>query len=169
MNYENHSINLDDVVLPAGKVVTGVRFAHRDGHVLLEIRGTDLDYEGGRLKNIDESVWYSNEEGGKHEIELPNRLNPFEKHNIGKLYVPQSFRKNSYVRFVPSDFQTDLSQMMLPVIETDWHGTVSNCQTALSGIGLTYVNDERQTTAGAIIPKIFVYEFPIPPLGDLLL
>lgn len=170
MTYENRAINLDDVVLPVGKVVTGVRFAHRNGHVLLEVRGTDVDFVEGRLKNLENSVWYSNADGGKHEYKLPNRLNPFEKHNNGKMYVPQNLKKDSYIRFVPSDLKEDASQMTVPVIESETNDDIkSSCPTALGGVGLAYVNDEGLTTAGAITPKLIVYESAIPTIDELLL
>lgn len=162
LTYENRSINLDDAIVPAGKVVTGVRFNHRNGHVLLEVRATDFDYEEGRLKNLEKSVWISNENGGKHEYQIPNRFNPFEKNNVGKIYVLQSL-KDSYVRFGPTDFKSDLGQVTIPLIEI---GIVeSYCPTALSGIGLSYKNDEQLTTGGVITAKLITYEFPI---GDAL-
>lgn len=169
LTYENRSINLDDVLVPTGKVVTGVRFAHRNGHILLEVRGTDFDYEGGRLKNIDASVWYSNEDGGKHEYKIPNQLNPTEEYNDGKVYVPQQIKKNSFVRFGPTDFKADLGRTIVPVIEKDFHGLKIDCPSALSGVGLVYTNDEELTTGGAIATKLIVYELPIPSIDDLLL
>lgn len=166
MSYENRSINLDDVAVPSGHVVTGVRFGHRNGQILIEVRATEFDYHEARLKNIEKSFWVSNSDSGRYEFQLPNRLNPFEKHNQGKIYVPQHL-KDSFVRFTPTDFENDLSQMMVPVIETDFMGTRSDCPTALRGIGLTYVNDEELTTAGAIIPKLIVPDFPIPTIDWL--
>lgn len=163
LTYENRSINLDDVVLPDGKLVTGVRFAHRNGHVLLEVRGTDFDYAKGRLINLENSTWYSNENGGKHEIQIPNRLLPFENYNLGKLYVPQKFAKDSYVRFTTSDFKADLGRLPVPFLEKDL-GIESWCPVALTGIGLTYMNDEELSTGGVIAPKLIVYKLPVNDL-----
>lgn len=39
LTYENRSINLDDLVVPQGKLVTGVRFFNLNGHLALQIRG----------------------------------------------------------------------------------------------------------------------------------
>lgn len=160
LTYENRSIVLGDVVVPAGKVVTGVRFAHRDGHVLLEIRATDFDYVRGKLSNLESSFWISNEADfhSSKEIQIPNRSNPFERFNRMKLYIPQNSKK-SYVRFGPSDFNSDLGQTTIPLIEADQ--LASSVPTPLSGIGLTYENDEAHTTGGAIAPKLIVYESPI--------
>lgn len=158
LTYENRTINLDDVVAPEGKVVTGVRFAHRNGHVLLEIRATDVDFAAGLLTNLEQSAWISNENGGKHEIEILNRTNPFEVFNREKLYILHDL-KDSYVQFGPTDFQNDLGQTTIPLIDAD--SISSKSPTALSGIGLSYGNDQRRTTGGTIVPKLIVYKFPI--------
>lgn len=48
LTYERRSINLDAVLAPAGKIVTGVRFHALDNGVLtIQIRATDFDYETG--------------------------------------------------------------------------------------------------------------------------
>lgn len=48
LTYEKRSINLDTVLAPAGKLVTGVRFhALDDGTLTIQIRCTDFDYEAG--------------------------------------------------------------------------------------------------------------------------
>lgn len=48
LTYQKRSINLDTVLAPAGKVVTGVRFHVLDDGVLtIQIRATDFDYETG--------------------------------------------------------------------------------------------------------------------------
>lgn len=48
LTYENRAINLDTVLAPAGKLVTGVRFHVFDDKTLtLQIRVTDFDYEQG--------------------------------------------------------------------------------------------------------------------------
>ena len=39
LTYENRSINLDDLVVPQGKLVTGIRFFNLNGHLTLQIRG----------------------------------------------------------------------------------------------------------------------------------
>lgn len=48
LTYEKRSINLDTVVVPAGQIVTGVRFnALYDGTLTIQIRATDFDYVTG--------------------------------------------------------------------------------------------------------------------------
>lgn len=49
LSFDNRAINLDTVLAPAGKLVTGVRFHVLDDKTLtLQIRVTDFDYEQGR-------------------------------------------------------------------------------------------------------------------------
>lgn len=48
LTYKNRAINLDTVLAPAGKLLTGVRFHVLDDKTLtLQIRVTDFDYEQG--------------------------------------------------------------------------------------------------------------------------
>lgn len=48
LTYEKRSINLDAVLAPPGKIVTGIRFHVLDSGVLtLQIRATDYNYETG--------------------------------------------------------------------------------------------------------------------------
>lgn len=47
LSYQKRRINLDTVLAPAGKIVTGVRFHVIDGTLTIQIRATDFDYETG--------------------------------------------------------------------------------------------------------------------------
>lgn len=48
LTYAKRSINLDIVLAPAGKIVTGVRFhTLDDGTLTIQIRVTDFDFETG--------------------------------------------------------------------------------------------------------------------------
>lgn len=50
LTYENRAINLDAVIAPAGKVITGIRFHALDDKTLtIQIRATDFDYETGKF------------------------------------------------------------------------------------------------------------------------
>lgn len=50
LSYHKRKINLDTVLAPAGKVVTGVRFhALNDGTLTIQIRATDFDYGTGKF------------------------------------------------------------------------------------------------------------------------
>lgn len=154
LSYENRSVNLDDLVVPNDKVVTGVRFQELNGHLILQIRATDFDYLSGRLRNIDHNPWVMNEKGGQYEIEINKRTNPVTSH--GDVQRPNQL-PNSYVRFGPTDFDGDVGQLTVPFIETT--RIESKNPVILGGIGLTYkTNDE---SGGFLAVKTIAYEFAI--------
>lgn len=158
LTYENRAINLDDLILPQGKVVTGVRFKRNDttGHLTLEIRATDFDYSTGRLLNITYNPWHKNVDGGQVEIEIPKKRNPL-RYIVTDLYTPQLI-PNAYVKFGPSDIDYDVGQTTVPFIETN--PLESRNPTPLGGIGLTY-KSAGDETAGFIALKTFIYDFSI--------
>lgn len=119
LTYENRSINFDTVILPQGYAVTGVRFAEYNGHLRLELRGTEFDFETGTLMNLANSTWFGNDNGGRLEIFL-QRPKP-----IGLLGQPIINNiPDSFVKFTPSDKDADASQTIVPFLETSKVRTV---------------------------------------------
>lgn len=162
LTYENRAINLDDLYLPQGKVVTGVRFQRSDnGHLELAIRATDFDFFNGRLINASEpQKWWKNDHGGQIEIEIPKKCSPLQC--IAKdLYLPEIV-PNAYVKFGPSDIEFDVGQTTVPLIET--LPLESRNPVALSGLGLTYKS--YADSAGFIAPKTIAYNFEISDADD---
>lgn len=158
LTYENRAIDLDDLILPHGKVVTGVRFQQSatTGHLALEIRATDFDYFSGRLLNISHNPWVKNDYGGQIEIEIPKRRNPL-RYIAKDLYVPEMV-PNAYVQFGPTDLDYDIGQSTVPFIET--YQIESRNPAVLGGIGLTY-KSAGYDSAGFIALKTFTYDFNI--------
>lgn len=159
LSYENRSINLDDLTVPSGKLITGVRFHHINGHLILQIRATDFNYFGGRLLNISHNPWVMNEYGGQNEIEIAQRTNPLAE-DYSDIYVSND-SANAYVEFGPTDFNSDLGQTTIPIIETFLLEPKN--PVVLSGIGLTYKNSDA-SSGGIIGLKLKTYEFPITDL-----
>lgn len=155
LTYENRSINLDDLVLPQGKLVTGVRFHVLNGHIILQIRATDFNYYSGHLENITYNPWAMNENGGQFEIEIPKKLNPLTT-MMNDIFIPNHL-PHSYVQFGPTDFETDAGQLTIPLIETI--PLESKNPMILSGIGLTYKSNDA--SAGFIGVKLISYDFVI--------
>lgn len=155
LTWENRSVNLDTVTVPVGQVVTGVRFnRNHAGHLILEVRATEIDLEAGKLINIENSMWLSNSMGGKHRINTDN-LDISTKAN--KPPIP-NFKENTYVRFGPTHRKVDISQRTVPFIDTT--RVESKVPIALSGISLYY---KGQTGYGGFIaPRIIVYDFNTP-------
>lgn len=159
ITYENRSINLDDLIVPVEKVVTGVRFHHLNGHLILQVRATNFNYFTGRLENIAHNPWVMNANGGEYEIEIPRRTNPTES---GDIQTPNRL-PNSYVKFGPTDFDSDVGQSTIPFIETS--PLESKNPIVLSGIGLTYKSNDE--SGGFVAIKTIAYEFSIAdPVPD---
>lgn len=154
LSYENRSINLDDIDLPAGKLVTGVCFFNINGHILLHVRATDFDYATGQLDPAS-SVWLMND-GGKEEIASSSRIDPLKQYDQDFVYTPEN-ASGFFVRFGPTDLENDLGQTTIPIIETQPLEPTNLA--ALSGVGLTY----RNHGGGIIAPKLIAYQ---TQLGD---
>lgn len=150
LSYENRSIDFDTVTVPQGQVVTGVRFGLHNGHLRLEVRGTEFDFETGTLYNLENSTWYSNPNSGKHEIIL-NKPKPIGLHGHSIVnIIPDSF-----VQFTPSDKDSDASQTIVPFLDTAKVEPI--LPLPLSGLGLFYRG--KPGDGGVVAPKLIVYNF----------
>lgn len=155
LTYENRSMNLDDLILPKTKLVTGVRFFNLNGHLILQIKATDFDYFRGELRNISQNVWAMNENGGETEMRIRKKSNPLA--NVATdLYVPDQ-TPNAYIRFGPTDIQFDVGQSTIPSIDT--FPLESHNPVALGGLGITYKRNDE--TGGIIGMKTITYDFTI--------
>lgn len=115
LTYENRSIDLDTITVPAGHVVTGVRLSRNAaGHLRLEVRATEFDLVAGVLKSLDQSAWLSSATGGKVRVNVDNLDLPTKS---AKASAPL-LKENAYVRFSPSHRKVDVSQRTVPFIDT---------------------------------------------------
>lgn len=152
LTYENRSLNLDTIVAPNDEVVTGIRFQRNNvGHLMLEVRFTEMNVAAGKLINLDKSFWLSNANGGKHRINTDNLDLPI---NSPKPSMP-NFQPNTYVRFGPTHKKVDISQRTVPFIES--LKVEANAPVPLSGVGLYYKGQNGY--GGFIAPKIVLYNF----------
>ncbi|KAG4065994.1 hypothetical protein HA402_001241 [Bradysia odoriphaga] len=128
--YENRSMNLDEVKLPNGHVLTGIRFCVKNERLTIEVRGTAFDYTTGVLKHLEDSKWYSNVKVSNEflfdPLHKPRRTHRYELAPV----------TNAYFKFRPSDYAVDIGQTMIPFIEV--HSTKSRYSGALAGVGLRY-------------------------------
>lgn len=160
LTWENRTLNLDTVELPAGKVVTGVRFQVRNGAIGLEVLGTDFDLTTGQLKNLEASHWFGQSTTVMHEeIPLDNLDVPIL---TPEKSIPHSI-PNGSVKFGPSDKFKDLSQTTIPFIDAQL--VESNNPIALSGVGLYYKSFPGY--GGFVAPKVLNYNFA-PHIAALL-
>lgn len=148
---EYRSINLDTIVLPLDKIVTGVRFQVQNNRLILAIRATDFDYENGILKNPDQSTWFDNgmdEQRTKINIDEPD--SPTRTTNIQNVFDST----NKYVEFTPTDIKKDLAQLTVPFIETV--ALEASDPRPLSGVGLYYKGENG--FGGFIAVKLINYD-----------
>lgn len=152
LTYENRSLNLDTIVAPAGRIVTGVRFkTNTKGHLQLEVRFTEFDGITGHLINLGGSVWLSNANGGQSRINTDNLDIPTKATKPSKANT----KENSYVRFGPTHKKVDLSQTTVPFI--DGIKVEPKLPAPLSGVGLYYKG--QSGFGGFVAPKIVLYNF----------
>lgn len=152
LTYANRSINLDIVTAPKDHLVTGVRFRIVDGRITLDIRATEFDFCTGRLKNQENSMWVSNPNCGKVNIEVAKRNNPMS--SGGELSAVNE-TPNAFIEFGPTDYWSDISQLTVPFIDTQ--RVEPYLPVALSGVGLYYKT--TNTSGGFIGTKLIVYDF----------
>lgn len=140
LSRQHRSINLDTIVLASDKVVTGVRFGVENNRLHLEIRATDFDYQTGKLKNLDKSIWINNVNSSPTEERTPIQIedpdSPERTTNIQERFDSN----NKFVEFRPTDIKKDLAQLTVPYIETV--PLEASEPRPLSGAGLEYKGEK---------------------------
>lgn len=155
LTYGRRAINLDELTVPQGKVVTGVRFFHQNDHIVMQIRATDFNYVSGHLQNVQYTPWVTNLGGGQKELVIDHPGIPTDA--VLDVNLPTNYEKNTFIRFGPSDFEADLGQSTVPFVETA--PLESRNPVALAGVGL--VHKGQATSGGVIALKLISYDFPI--------
>lgn len=130
---EHRTINLDTLVVPLGKVVTGIRFQAHENRLHLEIRATDFDYETGQLKNLEQSAWINNLH--TEQRAQINILDPDSPTRTTKIQEPVDSH-NKFIEFRPTDIKKDLAQLTVPYFESV--PLEASEPKPLSGVGLYY-------------------------------
>uniref|UniRef100_A0A182SFA4 Uncharacterized protein n=1 Tax=Anopheles maculatus TaxID=74869 RepID=A0A182SFA4_9DIPT len=65
LSYERRAIDLDDVHVHPGYVLTGVRFRTLGSHLNLEIRMTEMNFTAGTLIDPNQSIWIGSEDADR--------------------------------------------------------------------------------------------------------
>jgi len=152
LTLQNRSINLDTVFVPNGYLVTGVRFRLINGHITLQVRGTEFNYELGELINKDASMWISNPSSGSEELILGDVAPPLEK----EITPIVNKRNNLFVKFGPTDYWSDMSQSTVPFISGDYVHVDADETVPISGVGLYYKG--AKSFGGFIAVKLVVLD-----------
>lgn len=129
LSYENRSINLDTILVPNGYIVTGLRFSLANGHITINVRGTEFDYTSGQLIK-DRSEWFSNLSSSLDELILGDVAPPFEK----GITPVVNRTPNLFVKFGPTDYWSDIGQTTVPLISKE--KVIINEGVPLAGVGL---------------------------------
>ena len=155
LTYENRSINLDLVTVPKGWLVTGVRFRVTNvGHITLDVRATPFDFITGKLKDLTSSMWVSNPNCGQTQIVLSRPSNPLNHlTNLSQI----NNTPNAFIKFGPTDYWSDVSQLTVPFIDTQRVEPYNPI--ALSGVGLYHKTTAGSGSGGFIGAKLIVYDF----------
>lgn len=151
LTWEQRAVNLDTVEVPAGKVVTGVRFRVINGALTLQVRGTDFDFDVGILINTENSAWYTSTKSTRAEIILEQ---PDISTSTKEKSIPFAL-SDRFIKFQPTDRFKDIAQTTIPFIDAQL--VESHNPTLLSGIGLYYKGTPGY--GGFIAPKILNYNF----------
>lgn len=151
LSWQNRSVNLDTVEVPAGKIVTGVRFRVINGALTLQVRATDFDFTAGRLTNLENSFWYVSPQKQRFELILES---PDIPTNAVEKSIP-SILPDRFVKFGPSDKYKDISQTTVPYIDSQL--VESHNPGPLSGVGLYHKGFIGY--GGFVAPKILNYNF----------
>lgn len=154
LTYENRSIDLSVVTLPQNYLVTGVRFRiTQNFHITLDARATKFDFATGKLNDIENSIWISNTNTNQMtEILLQKPHNPL---NYLKNVSQINTTPNAFIKFGPTDYWNDVSQLTVPFIDTQRVEPYNPI--ALSGVGIYH--KLIRGSGGFIAPSIIVYDF----------
>uniref|UniRef100_A0A8D8W039 Uncharacterized protein n=1 Tax=Cacopsylla melanoneura TaxID=428564 RepID=A0A8D8W039_9HEMI len=154
MTYEKRALDLDDVILPAKYLVTGVQFRMLGSHLNLEIQGTAFNYETGQL-----------EKGLHHKQSNDNTdvsENPRTQLNLDNLDVSTSSPspstpnplRNSFILFTHSSLEDDVAQTTLPFIDIQPVSTTP--LSPLSGVGVYHKGTPGY--GGFVAPRLFTFD-----------
>ncbi|XP_053678808.1 uncharacterized protein LOC128729178 [Anopheles nili] len=150
LSYERRAIDLDDLHVHPGYVLTGVRFRSLGTHVNLQIRMTEMNFTTGKLIDPEKSIWFGDETANRTEITLRYldvpTLSPSKS-------VPVS-TSGQYLRFGPSGGRADAAQTTIPFLDAQPVSPVR--PVPLSGAGLLYKT--LPNYGGFIAPKLFTYD-----------
>ncbi|XP_052865391.1 uncharacterized protein LOC128271786 [Anopheles cruzii] len=152
LTYDKRALDLDDVHVHPGYVLTGVRFRLLGTHLNLEIRMTEMNFTSGKLLDHDKSIWIGND-NTVDRTELILQQPDVPTRSLSKS-VPDSTSRQ-YIRFGPSDRNQDAAQTTVPFI--DAQPVYTHKAVPLSGAGLLHKGQPKY--GGFVAPKLFTYNF----------
>ncbi|XP_044261295.1 uncharacterized protein LOC123009206 isoform X2 [Tribolium madens] len=156
ISWEKRSIELSEIVVEEGSVVTGVRFKKTSfGSLDLEVLITEFNFNTGKLDAIPSWGFFKSTPNldirhkFKHKVNLKSPDIPVRTKSF------TDFSENMYIEFINTDYHKDAGQTTVPFF--DAQPVNSTIPTPLSGVGLFHKG--RKGSGGFITPKIFTYDF----------
>lgn len=149
LTWENRRINLDTIVVPQGRVVTGVKFCLIDGVLSLAVRSNSFIFETGKIN--DDATWNTNEVTTRQTLRL-DRPDASIRTPIKSV---RNNQPNLVVEFKPTDVEKDAAQHTVPYLDSLM--AQPKHAVPLSGIGLYHKN--QPGFGGFIAPQVIVYNF----------
>ncbi|KAK3909359.1 Mycobactin import ATP-binding/permease protein IrtB [Frankliniella fusca] len=168
LDWQQRAIDLDDLMAPAGHVLTGVAFRNIGGHLNLIMRATPIDIRTGRLQPKG-SIWVDNSN-------TPNSGTPrtelvLDKPDVSTKTIASSrpdSKPDMFIRFTNTDLGRDAAQTTVPFIDIQY--LAPDPPVLLSGVGIFHKGQPHY--GGFIAPKVFTYDYshviaPISPSDDV--
>lgn len=155
LTWEQRAIDLDDLQVPDGYVLTGIRFRRLGTHINPEILATPVNFTTGRL-NPDGSIWIGNDNTDaalthpRTQISLSSPDIPTKAVSN----VPDS-KSDQFVQFTHSDIDKDVAQTTVPFL--DAQPVIPNPPTWLSGAGVFHKG--ARGYGGFVALKVFTFNF----------
>ncbi|XP_034941509.1 uncharacterized protein [Chelonus insularis] len=135
LNYNMRSVNLDNIVLPPGYAVTGVRFALLRNRITLVVAGTQIFDEAGEIITPTYMQWYWPNQLPRTELELVQADIPDRENKVN---VEVSQPGEQFVKFQLTDWNKDASQTLVPYIDSQ--AIFSDPPIPIGGVGIFYKN-----------------------------
>uniref|UniRef100_A0A182IYJ9 Uncharacterized protein n=2 Tax=Anopheles atroparvus TaxID=41427 RepID=A0A182IYJ9_ANOAO len=151
LTYDRRAIDLDDVRVSPGYVLTGVRFRTLGAHLNLEIRMTEMNFTAGTLLDLDKSIWIGNDETNRTELTMKYKDIPTRATTKS---LPDS-TSGQFLRFGPTGGRVDAAQTTIPFLDAQPVYTIR--PSPLSGAGLLHKG--MPSSGGYIAPKLFTYDY----------
>ncbi|KAK0097704.1 hypothetical protein PV326_014330 [Microctonus aethiopoides] len=158
LRHDLKSIYLDDIIVPANTVVTGVKFiVVNNSAFMLQVYGTPFDYATGKL-NISGSAWFNalnyplnpkDYERKRIEININESDDPIRSSQFK--YDRES---NKFIKFIHTDVRKDAGQTTIPLLDSQAVETKPSFP--LGGIGLSFRG--RDGYGGYISPRIYTLD-----------
>lgn len=149
LTWDHRRINLDTVIAPLGRVVTGVRFGLVNEVLSIEIRANDFDFLTGKVEA--NGTWICSNITERKMLRL-------QRPDVSTSTPIKSIRNNEpnlLAEFMPTDIVKDAAQHTVPFFDN----LVSEPKHSvpLSGIGLYHKTQPGY--GGFIAPQVVVYNF----------